>query len=131
KQAATRFLSYILKRIISHCYCITILIHSGMQKKLLFLFLLGSLAIHCQNSPVIDSLKNKIRSDKNDSDRVNTLNDLSWEYYLISDYPASLNYCKEGLSLAKKINYRKGIANCLVAFGLVYSDQGDNEKALE
>jgi tetratricopeptide (TPR) repeat protein len=51
--------------------------------------------------------------------------------YTKSEYSAALNKFQQGLTLAKKINYKQAESNALGGIGVVYSAQGRYPKALE
>src|SRR5262245_4476374 len=78
---------------------------------LLFFFLSGK-----AETGERDSLLNVIQHSKEDTNKVNTLYELSFSY--INTSPDSvLFYGTQSLELAKKINYQKGVANADYALG--------------
>ncbi len=54
----------------------------------------------------IDSLKKVLQTQKEDSNKVNTLNELS--ELLVEDRSASMKYAKDALILSKEINFKNG-----------------------
>jgi len=81
----------------------------------LYVCLLNAVAVFAQN-PNIDSLKKKLATNKEDTGRVNTLNELGSACYAERNYELSGHYGQLALTLAKKLNYPKGQA---AAYGLV------------
>jgi PAS domain S-box-containing protein len=70
-----------------------------------------------------DSLKIVLKAATNDSSRVKILNQL----YQETD---SVHYAKEGLQIAEKIKYRKGISQCLLDIGRSSYFDGDPDISL-
>jgi tetratricopeptide (TPR) repeat protein len=100
--------------------------------KLLFLFFLCALYLPLQVKSQInlDSLENKINATKDSPDKVDALNKLSWEYEF--DNPdKALTIINSAYVISKKINYKKGLAQCLNDMGVCYSLQGKIEKSLD
>lgn len=81
------------------------------------------------NEQKIDSLQVVLSSAKEDTLKINTLDRLSSLHYYI-DSEKSLRYSKATLSLSKKINYKEGIANSYVNFGVYYWLKADFPTAL-
>src|ERR1035437_225989 len=79
----------------------------------------------------IDSLLTLIKKDKEDTNKVNHLKDLSREYYFIGSYDSVLHYGLSILPLAQKINFKKGIAGAYNIIGITYGIQDDYPKALD
>lgn len=52
-------------------------------------------------------------------------------YWVKGDYTQALDFYQQGLTLAQKVNYRKGIGRLLLNISLVYSDQGKYPDALD
>lgn len=88
------------------------------------LFLLISNFVLAQNKK-IDSLKNIVETGTRDVSMVNTLNALSKEILNTEDISESLIYAKRASELAKKINYKKGLAYSLKNIGLAQYYQGN------
>ncbi|OFY62779.1 MAG: hypothetical protein A3H98_09925 [Bacteroidetes bacterium RIFCSPLOWO2_02_FULL_36_8] len=77
----------------------------------------------------IDSLLALLKKDKVDSNKVNHLNALS-NQYISSEPKQALKYTQQALSLAKKINWKNGIANSFHIVGYYYYTQGDYPNTL-
>lgn len=98
-----------------------------------FLFLLS---LSCCNTPlpaqqnIIDSLQNVLSSAKEDTNKVNILNNLAWEFKNTADFEKSINYAAQANDLSDKINYKKGKAKSLSIIGLNLGDQGNYQDAL-
>ena len=65
----------------------------------------------------IDSLLIELQKAKEDTNKVNIINKISDEYDAIGEFAKEFNYGVEGLAIAKKIDYRKGAANCFINIG--------------
>src|SRR5881392_206686 len=76
---------------------------------LLFVFLLHSFSAATQNN-IIDSLQKVLLTQKEDTNKVNTLNELASELNKKSDYTNSLPYAKAALVLSEKKSFKKGTA---------------------
>ncbi|MBC7863195.1 MAG: PAS domain-containing protein, partial [Bacteroidia bacterium] len=92
------------------------------MKKLLIYFIFFSLAISAQQTQT-DSLRTVLNATRVDSSKVQLLH----EIYMITD---SVNYSMQGLELAKKINYKKGVALSLLDIGRHYYFDGKGDLAL-
>ena len=99
-----------------------------MAKRILFALLviviLAKLSndLYCQTSSMktIDSLKVKLQNSKNaDTNRVNILRNLSYKYYSI-DPQLGLATGRKALALAKKLNYKLGMAESYNSLGINY-----------
>ena len=100
-----------------------------MKKTLIltvFYYLLTSVAAaQLQKTPVaafsksIDSLKQVVNTGKDDSVKVNA-------YHMLGSFLAGTNateaifYCKKGAALGKRVDYKKGIASCMVTVSYCY-----------
>lgn len=82
---------------------------------------------YCQT----DSLLSLLKIDKEDTLKVNHLNQLSTEYRLIGDYKNGSQYGNEALALSKKLDFKKGIANAHTNIGLIYNYLGNYPEALK
>jgi len=78
----------------------------------------------------IDSLYSLLRTEKEDTNRVNTLIKLSWEFYITGDYNKSDSLCKIVLPLGQKLNFKRGVAFAYNYLGNTASDRGNNPEAL-
>ncbi|RYY52604.1 MAG: HAMP domain-containing histidine kinase [Chitinophagaceae bacterium] len=77
-----------------------------------------------QGQPLIDSLVAALPSMNEDSNKVKSLSRISQVYYQVN-IMQSFPYVKEGLVLAEKIKWKKGIANLNNNLGLYTSDTGN------
>ncbi|HWY13309.1 MAG TPA: sensor histidine kinase [Bacteroidia bacterium] len=68
----------------------------------------------------IDSLLNLIKTDKKDTNKINHLTGLSEEFRLAGEYDKGLIYAKEGLNLAKTLDYKVGIETSCRMIGKFY-----------
>ncbi len=96
------------------------------SKKIVIVFLsLVYFAAFSQNR-IIDSLKASLKTQGNDTVKVNTLNALSNTYIgSINDVKAAKHYADQSLVLAKQLNFKKGIAYSYFYFGIYYWRTGD------
>ena len=82
---------------------------------LFFFLLLHSFTARAQTK-IIDSLKQVLQSQKEDTSKVNTLNSLSRATRQNGDTVNAKQYAENALSLAEKINFSKGQGNAYVNF---------------
>jgi tetratricopeptide (TPR) repeat protein len=101
-----------------------------MKKSIWLLFsFLGT--INISNAQInIDSLKNLLQTEKQDSTRSLLLASLSTRYSFYN-IDTAMAFAERGLLLAKKIKFPKGQVECLAAIGIVFSQMGNNAKSLE
>ncbi len=78
----------------------------------------------------IDSIRSLLKTEKDDTSKVMTLDILGVKLFDQGKYDSSIAYDIIAESLAKKIGYKKGTAMVLNAIGTAYLDQGDYSKAL-
>ena len=83
-----------------------------------------------QGQTLIDSLLQELPKAKEDTNKVNLLNDLSSDYKRINP-DEGIKYGQMGLELAAKLDWKKGIANANNRIGLNYISKSDNPKAFE
>src|SRR3990167_4502145 len=79
----------------------------------------------------IDSLLTLLKSDRNDTNKVNHLCQLIRECELTGKFDEGLKYGYDALKLAVQLNFKKGIAVSYNSIGMMHDDKGDYEKALE
>lgn len=91
------------------------------------LFILGKLT--AQTSNEIDSLTNQLKFAKEDTNKVNLLNELCYKYSFI-DSKKALKFGEESLILSKKLKFKKGESNASRFVGFAFFNAGDNHKAL-
>ena len=77
-----------------------------------------------------DSLLKLLNASKIDSQKVNIMVDLSWEYR-ISSPETALNFGEKALLLSKNCGFEVGIAKSLNIIGVVYYTKGKFTKAME
>lgn len=77
-----------------------------------------------------DSLYNKLKTSRRDTNRVNLFNDLSDQLNSLNP-TISLKYAQKARLLAELINYKKGEIKSYCNIGLVYYRQGDYPNALK
>jgi tetratricopeptide (TPR) repeat protein len=78
----------------------------------------------------IDSLYAVLKPEKEDTNKVNTLNSLSWNLSKISRYGPADSLAKVSLELASKINFKIGIGYAYRNLGDVSESRGNFEDAL-
>ena len=102
-----------------------------MKKRyLLLFFILLSFSQGYGQSTVIDSLKTILKTQKEDTGKVNNLIALCTAYNGIDSIQQVVDYGSRALALANKINYPKGIALSCLTLARVYMKQGDYSKSL-
>ena len=95
---------------------------------IVFLILLSSLYCQSQNSRQ-DSLLNVVKISKNDTAKVNALNELFLEFEF-SDEKKAKGYLDEAIEYCNAINYKNGLANTYIYSGYFYEDKSDFSTAL-
>ncbi|MBI3501377.1 MAG: tetratricopeptide repeat protein [Bacteroidetes bacterium] len=98
------------------------------MKKILFILFFPSFLFSQQKK--IDSLEKLLSAAKKDTNKVNILNTLCWEYYN-NGSEKSLEYGKEALKLAEQLNYKRGMARSNVRIGIVQWAKGQYPEALD
>ncbi len=102
------------------------------MKKTLFILLLSFLyfkdAIGQNNYR--DSLKHELSQTKDDTSKVDLLDIIGWSFVFL-DEDSAANYGREGLEIAKQINYKTGEANCLDLLSFSLSLNGNFIGALD
>lgn len=93
-----------------------------MKKRLqrpLTVFILAccTLRVFCQNH-TIDSLQLKLRTQVEDTNKVNTLLSIARQLQVIGEYERSLEYTGPALTLSKKLNFIPGEISSLISTGL-------------
>ena len=85
----------------------------------------------CAQNKNIDSLLILLKKDKSDTNKVIHLNQLSSEYEFIGDFEKGLSYGANSLELARKLIFKKGIANAHHNIGNIYDDKDNYPDALK
>jgi serine phosphatase RsbU (regulator of sigma subunit) len=78
-----------------------------------------------------DSLQKAVNAAKEDTNKVNSYNDLSWYTKNGGNFNKADSFGRLALNLAEKLNYKKGIGDACMSIGNVYDNRGDNASALE
>src|SRR6185295_9577085 len=74
---------------------------------------------------LVDSMLAVLPTLKEDSNKVNLIVSLSEQLYYVSKINDGIGYLKEGISLAEKLNWKKGIADCYGNLGALVVDTGN------
>ncbi len=77
-----------------------------------------------------DSLLSRIKTDKNDTNKVKDLFRLCNEYRLTGDYETGLTYGKQAVSLAQDLKFKRGIASSYNNMGIIYMFQNNFADAM-
>lgn len=95
------------------------------------LFLSFGALSFAQSTPHIDSLLAVLKTQKEDTNKVNTLHELTRAYlFELNDNEKVGEYGKKQLALSQKLNYKKGIAYGYLNCGIISRSSGDNQQAL-
>lgn len=79
-----------------------------------------------------DSLRRVISTAKDDTTRINAMNELSnYFWYSKSQLDSAMTCAQEAHNMAERSYYRKGLADALNNMGAVYRIQGKYEEALD
>jgi len=89
----------------------------------------GNKNVHVHN--VIDSLKDALNSQKEDTNKVTTLNNLSIGVANTSNYQQADSYAGQAAELAKKLNFKSGEASAYNNMGNIHYAHGDYPNALK
>jgi signal transduction histidine kinase/large-conductance mechanosensitive channel len=101
------------------------------MRRIIKLFLLLSIPVFSNaQTNKTDSLKQLLKTEKEDTSRAKLLLNLSFSY-IYSQPDTALLLAQQSLSLAKKKNFTRGEANSLNAVAVVYVNTGNYPKALE
>src|ERR1043165_3912189 len=103
--------------------------------KKIFLFTLFSLSINFSNAQklgqeLIDSLLTELPKAKEDTGKVELLNNLGYASKDMNRADSMLKYCEVSLALAEKLNFKKGKGDALNIIGIAYEMKSDNVQAL-
>jgi tetratricopeptide (TPR) repeat protein len=104
-----------------------------MKKNRIFpilIFLLSSFLINAQQNAEKDSLLHALNSSLNDTQKVNTYNQLS-KIYCAIDFNKALEFNKEAIVLSEKINSDRKLAEAYNIQGIIYINKGQNKEAVE
>jgi len=95
---------------------------------LFFIFFISISSFAQESNPEIDSIKNVLKLQKDDSTKVNTLINLGM-VYLNVNIDEALKYGSEARDLAEKVNHTKGLGYALKLLGMGYAYQGNSSEA--
>lgn len=106
-----------------------------MREKIFFFALVLQLitfldTVKSQDASLIPGLLNELNNAKSDSVRVEIYRKLSFNYST-SNPDRGIYYGKQGLVVALKIKYKKGIGDCYNSIGWCYCRKGDYKEAKE
>ncbi|MGZ3862561.1 MAG: ATP-binding protein [Bacteroidia bacterium] len=96
---------------------------------LAFLFSIILVGVKAQNL-YADSLVRSLKTSREDSEKVKTLNELAWEFSS-TDLKRAAGYCNQSIILATKLNYFKGRSSAYNTLGNIASDEGKLNDALK
>jgi len=100
-----------------------------------FLFFIFIAVIHAtgiaQQDNIADSLLNVLKTQKEDTNRVKTLTRLSIKLATKKNYELSNKYVNDAISLAEKLNFKKGLTNAYSNLGNNNYYLGNYEEAIE
>lgn len=97
---------------------------------ILSVFIIISFAGYTQHTYNIDSLQKALPAQKEDTNKVSTLNALSDALNSKYDYKNSILYADKALTISEKLNYERGKADAYYNIGYSYSgSHGDFQKA--
>ncbi|HXB13196.1 MAG TPA: tetratricopeptide repeat protein [Bacteroidia bacterium] len=97
---------------------------------ILVIFLVSGVNYSFAQTRVIDSVRHRLLTDRDDTNKINDLDVLSFSYYPISP-DTTIKLVEQTLPLAKKLGFKKGEARTDVNGGIGYCVKGDFPKALE
>ena len=90
----------------------------------------GDIYAQKQGMARIDSMLQALPKQKEDTNKVNLLNDLAHDYHSINP-DDGIKYARQALDLATKLDWEKGIGNANNYIGVNYQFKTDCSKALE
>lgn len=84
------------------------------------------------NKSTIDTLLLLLKKQQEDTNKVNTLNELAWEYYASNfDNKQAEIYAGEALALAQKLEFKSGEATAYRRLGGIVINRGNYNEALK
>src|SRR4051794_5195381 len=84
----------------------------------------------CSAVSHVDSLSAVLKTLKDDTSKVNTLNLMGMELLDAGDYEKARKAAEESMSLSGKLNFQKGIAKSFQLLSLIEEDHGQFAEAL-
>ncbi len=97
----------------------------------LFILLLHSTQFLFAQTKLIDSLEGDLKKEKEDTAKVRTLADLSWEYKNNGEYDKAMMDIIEARDLSKKLNDSSGLCASYNTLGVIFYRQGKYPEALQ
>jgi tetratricopeptide (TPR) repeat protein len=94
---------------------------SHLNKKVLFVLLCLSAFIGRTQTKTVDSLEKDLQTRKEDTNKVNTLNELAYEFTVYADSQKSFQFAKQAIVLSERINYKQGKALAFFRIGMCYA----------
>jgi signal transduction histidine kinase len=91
--------------------------------------LAGIFTLNITAQELINDLQRELSKQKNDTSKVNILNDLGWEYSSLDAAKAD-SFSKAALELSLKLKFIKGRSSAYNTLGLVCLDKNEIEKAV-
>jgi len=102
-----------------------------MKKQIFtFILLLFNLIAIAQDLNYIDSLKTVLQVEKIDINKVDILNEISWELSF-SQPEECIKYAESAIEIAKNCNYNKGLGDAYKNKGNGFKNQGNNTDAIK
>ena len=103
------------------------------MKKLLLLLSAAILSLSsiAQDHHIIDSLQTLLKYAKDDTGKVNILNEFCLAKCDIDEYTDAKKYANDALLLAEKLDFKKGMATAYHILGVVHWNASDFKMALE
>ena len=96
------------------------------------LLALSTTALHAQlqGQPLIDSLLKELPKQKEDTNKVNMLEDIAYDCYLYSKPDDGIIYGGQEAALATKLNFQTGLASANNVLGACYLSKNDTSRSL-
>jgi len=110
------------------------LTYSLLRNVFLLLLIIAVLSDKClaqEGSKKIDSLTEVLRTQKEDSNKVKTLNALSRQLWQKSNYAEAKIYADKALALADSIVFDKGKVDAYNNIGIIFARKGNNAEGLK
>ncbi|HOZ87921.1 MAG TPA: tetratricopeptide repeat protein, partial [Bacteroidia bacterium] len=95
----------------------------------LFLFPWAFIKLNAGNP--VDSLRRVLQRPGPDTSKINALNKLGWEMFLTGEYPRTMDYTSRAIAISKMTGYEPGLAEAYNIRGVVFSNWGNYNKALD
>jgi serine phosphatase RsbU (regulator of sigma subunit) len=99
-------------------------------------FLVMVLSLFCFLSTIdgqnrnIDSLRTVLKNENQDTNKVNSLNALTDALWRYGAYDSGLSYSDKALALATRLNFKRGMADACIHYGIICEDKGEPDTAL-